>query len=100
RASARAPRRSGGTARGAGGSPRSPRAPEGVTRSRDVFELVAELLPAAMRIALRSADGHSRHRGDLLEGEAERVLPDDDLRVGRGQLGQAATELRAQLGEV
>ena len=50
-----------------------------------------------MGVALRGPDRHPGSGGDLLEGEAQRVLQHDDAGLIGRDLGETAAQLAAQL---
>jgi biotin-[acetyl-CoA-carboxylase] ligase BirA-like protein len=49
-------------------------------------------------MALRGADRHAGSRGDFLEGVAERIFQQHDLRLLRGDVGECRAQLAPQLG--
>ena len=53
-----------------------------------------------MGVTLRSADRHSRGGGDLLEREAERILEDENVRLGGGKGREPVTKSGAKLREL
>src|SRR5580765_5365908 len=53
-----------------------------------------------MGVALGRPDRHPGGLGDLLERETERILQDDDARLLRRDLREAAVQLAPQLGAV
>ena len=53
-----------------------------------------------MRIALRGADRHVGHHGDLFEGEPERILEHDHARLLGRDLREAPVQLATQLGPI
>src|SRR5258707_13465038 len=60
--------------------------------------MLAQPVATAVRVALRGADRHAGGLRDLLEGVAERVPEQHDLRLPGRDAGERVTELAAQLG--
>ena len=67
---------------------------DGNVMRRPVLELLAQPVAAAVRVALRGADGHAGRLGDLLERVAERVLQQHDLRLLRRDAGERVARAR------
>src|SRR5262245_10940620 len=68
--------------------------------SCDVRELLAQMIPPTVGVALRRADRHVRDSRNLLEGQAEGVLEHDDTRLLGSDLRKAAVQLAAKLGKI